>query len=342
MSILSGLRRVTRRTTAILAATVTAAAVAFSGAGAASADDGATPNRTWLRPGCQYDAAMYWVQRCDVWSPAMNRAIPVQILPAKHGGNGGLYLLDGLRANEVSSGWIQYGTNPQALFFNDNINLVMPVGGEASFYADWQGNNAKLNPFTPVTYKWETFLTEELPAYLEGNFGVARDRNSVAGLSMGAVGALNLAARHPGQFRQVLSYSGYPTLTLPGGYAALAGALIAGGNYNVHALYGSFLSPSRYQQDPFLNIKALRNTDVYVSAATGIPFGPELTIKPKDVAVGSALEFVAQRSTQLWAAKAHLQGLNFTENYPPTGIHNWWLWGDQLAQTRERILAAIQ
>ena len=38
----------------------------------------------------------------------------------------------------------------------------MPVGGQSSFYADWyrpsEGNGQD------YTYKWETFLTQELPA----------------------------------------------------------------------------------------------------------------------------------------------------------------------------------
>lgn len=341
MSILAGVRRITRRTTAVLAATVTAAAVALSGSGIAAADDGASSNRDWLREGCQWDAAAYWVQRCDVWSESMQRTIPVEIQPAKDGGDGGLYLLDGLRANEISSGWIQYGTNPQALFLNDNITLVMPVGGESSFYADWTGN-AKINPFDTVNYKWETFLTSELPVYLANNFGVSPTRNSVAGISMGAVAAMNLTARHPEQFQQVLSYSGYLTLTLPGAYAAMAGVLIAGGYYNVNSLYGSFVSSSRYEQDPFLNMGALQGKDVYISAASGIPAGEELTLSPQDMAIGAVLEFVSQRSTQLWSAKAHVQGITFAENYPLTGIHNWWLWTDELTHTRERILSVLQ
>ena len=58
----------------------------------------------------------------------------------------------------------------------------MPVGGQSSFYTDWyqpsQGNGQD------YTYKWETFLTQELPAYLEANHGVSQNGNAVVGLSM--------------------------------------------------------------------------------------------------------------------------------------------------------------
>ena len=57
----------------------------------------AADNRGWLRRDatghCTWDPVKYWVQRCDVYSPAMKRTIPVQIVPAARGGNAGLYLL---------------------------------------------------------------------------------------------------------------------------------------------------------------------------------------------------------------------------------------------------------
>ena len=97
-------------------------------------------NRDWLRPDstgtCEWDRVGYWVQRCTVWSPAMNRHITVQIQPAQRGGNAGLYMLDGLRATERTNAWVQ-DVNAARTFVNHNITLVMPVGGQSSFYTDW-------------------------------------------------------------------------------------------------------------------------------------------------------------------------------------------------------------
>ena len=50
----------------------------------------------------------------------------------------------------------------------------MPVGGKSSFYSDWYGPAAG-NGQT-YTYKWETFLTQELPAWLAANKERAADR----------------------------------------------------------------------------------------------------------------------------------------------------------------------
>ena len=44
-------------------------------------------SRDTLRPGCTWDAAAYWVQKCTVHSDAMNKDIPVQIQAANGNGN---------------------------------------------------------------------------------------------------------------------------------------------------------------------------------------------------------------------------------------------------------------
>lgn len=297
-------------------------------------------NRDWLRPDatglCDWDPVMFWVQRCDVWSESMGRNIPVQIQPAERGGNAGLYMLDGLRATEHSSAWLT-DVNAAATYEHSNITLVMPVGGESSFYADWNAP-AKWDPHNQVTYKWETFLTQELPVYLQQHFGLDPHNNSILGLSMGGTAAMNIAAKHPEQFRQALSFSGYLTTTLPGAQTAVRLALLDGGLYNVNAMYGSSLNPRRFENDPFLNMDGLRNTDVYVSAGAAVPGPQDAGYLPQHVASGVALEGLANFTTRLWALKARASGINFTEVYTPTGIHNWQQFGGQLEATKPRVL----
>ena len=125
---------VRRKLTALLMALVTGLA-AVIGAPQASA-----AHRDWLRPDstghCEWDRVGFWVQRCTVWSPAMNRHIPVQIQPAQRAGNAGLYMLDGLRATEITNAWVN-DVNAAQMFKDSNITLVMPVGGQSSFYTDW-------------------------------------------------------------------------------------------------------------------------------------------------------------------------------------------------------------
>ena len=47
-----------------------------------------------------------------------------------------VYLLDGLRAQDDFNGW---DINTQAFewFLDSGLSVIMPVGGQSSFYADW-------------------------------------------------------------------------------------------------------------------------------------------------------------------------------------------------------------
>lgn len=336
MSVITGARSVSRRIVAALLAFATALTVMVAGGvGTAHAD-----NRGWLRPDatghCEWDPVQFWVQRCDVWSPSTGANITVQVQPAARGGNAGFYLLDGLRATNHANAWT-VDVNAPALYNDSNITLVMPVGGAGSFYADWE-HPATYDLNNPVTYQWETFLTSELPGYLAQHFGVAPDNNSIAGLSMGGTAALNIAAKHPGQFRQALSWSGYLTQTMPGMQTLMRVALLDAGGFNLNAMYGTMISPRRFENDPFLNMEGLRGKDVYISAATGF-WGPDDANYPMNLKLSATpLEMLAGVSTRLWEVKARATGLNVTADYPLTGIHNWTQFGYQLHKTKPRVL----
>lgn len=324
-------------------AVVAAIAVALGLVVTAGTQEASAANRDWLRGdatgACEWDRVGYWVQRCDVWSQAMGRTIPVQVQPAKNGGNAGLYLLDGLRATDRTNAWIN-DVNAARSYVDHNITLVMPVGGAASFYADWRAP-ATYDLVEPVNYKWETFLTQELPAYLEGNFGVARNNNSIAGLSMGGTAAITLAGKHPEQFRQALSYSGYLTTTLPGAQTFMRLALLDAGGFNINAMYGSVISPKRFSNDPFNLIPdlAAHGTDVFVSAASGIP-GPldQQRYLPQHIASGVVLEGFANATTRLWELKARASGVRLQTNYPAQGLHNWEQFGYELEHSKPQVL----
>lgn len=336
MTTTSFVSRTSRRVTAALAAIIMAITVIA----VAGPQQAVAAPRDFLRADatghCEWDRVGWWVQRCDVWSESMGRNIPVQIQPAKRGGNAALYLLDGLRATDHTNGWIN-DVNAAATYEPHNITLVMPVGGEASFYADWEAP-ATYDLTNPVNYKWETFLTSELPGYLEGNFGVARDNNSIAGLSMGATSAMILASKHPEQFRQVLSFSGYLTTTLPGAQTFMRLAMLNAGGFNINAMYGTLLSPRRFENDPFHQTAGLRGKDVYISGASGIPGpGDEKYLLQHQIS-GAALEAFSMISTRLYELKARAAGINLATDYPATGLHNWNQFGHQLEKTKPRVL----
>lgn len=109
-----------------------------------------------------------------------------------------VYLLNGARSDHdawtyktellrASSGW-------KAIF-------VMPAGGkleEAGFFTDWADG----------TWDWETYHTQVLVPWVDERYRTLPGARAVGGASMGALGAVNYAARHPGMFAAVLSISG--------------------------------------------------------------------------------------------------------------------------------------
>ena len=116
------------------------------------------------------------VEYLDVYSAAMGRNIRVQFQGRGDaaGPSKAVYLLDGLRAQDDYSGW-DINTPAFEWFYNSGISVVMPVGGQSSFYSDWYSpSNFNKQPYT---YKWETFLTNELPAYLAAGKQVSATGN---------------------------------------------------------------------------------------------------------------------------------------------------------------------
>jgi diacylglycerol O-acyltransferase / trehalose O-mycolyltransferase / mycolyltransferase Ag85 len=127
------------------------------------------------------------VEYLDVYSTAMGRNIRVQFQPggaaaptsspggaaaptsspggaaaptSSPSGQRAVYLLDGLRAQDDYSGW-DINTSAFEWFYQSGVSVVMPVGGQSSFYTDWYSPSSFNNQ--AFTYKWETFLANELP-----------------------------------------------------------------------------------------------------------------------------------------------------------------------------------
>ena len=190
-SVLDKVRGWSRR--AAVVAVATAALPGLVGLAGGSATAGA-----FSRPGLP-------VEYLDVPSPSMGRDIRVQF---QSGGpnSPNVWLLDGLRAQDDFNGW-DIKTQAFEWYLDSGLSISMPVGGQSSFYSDWYrpacGNNGC------STYKWETFLTQEAPAWLQANRDVSPTRNAAIGLSMAGSSALTLAAWHPNQFIYAGSMSGF-------------------------------------------------------------------------------------------------------------------------------------
>ncbi|WP_169836008.1 alpha/beta hydrolase [Corynebacterium aquilae] len=328
----------------VLTALLSALVLILGLAPAAHAD-----NRGWLRQGCWWSPRGHGVQICPVYSPAMGRNVDVSIQPARNGGNGGLYMLGGIGSTPNENQWAN--TPAPALFEDSNVTLIMPHGGEGEFYADWEhpghplfNNSGEFFPANQIA-KWDTFLTGELPVYLERNFGVSRHRNSIVGISMGAVGAINLAGHHPDQFKQVLAFSGFldpAALTHVSMATGFALATNVGGG-QITEMWGS--SPSAfmdnmYRSDPVASAEGLRNTDVIVFSGSGLPPAGHHLPAGFGAIVATTGEVAINASTALFVAKVRGRGIGVEHQTGP-GIHAWPTWEMKLAENKGRILSAV-
>jgi len=93
-------------------------------------------------------------------------------------------------------------------------------GKGAGFYVD-----ATQEPWSR-NYRMWTYVTEELPALVAGEFPVDMNRQAIAGHSMGGHGALTVALNFPGRFRGVSAFAPIVAPSqVPWGQKALTGYL---------------------------------------------------------------------------------------------------------------------
>src|SRR5579875_1197825 len=125
------------------------------------------------------------VEYLMVPSPSMGREIKVQF---QSGGpnSPAVYMLDGLRAQDDYNGW-DINTPAFEWYYQSGLSMIMPVGGQSSWYTDWY--SPACGKVGCQTYKWETFLTSELPQWLQANRQVKPTGGAAIGLSMAAASA---------------------------------------------------------------------------------------------------------------------------------------------------------
>lgn len=246
-----------------------------------------------------------------------------------------VWALDGLRARDDENGWT-IETNIQQFYADKNVNVILPVGGESSFYADWQ------RPDNGKNYQWETFLTQELVPVLDNGFRSSKER-AVVGISMGGTAAMNLAERHPYLFDFVGSFSGYLDTTTTGMPEAITAAQMDAGGYNSQAMWGPLYSQGWVDHDPKLGIEALEGATVYVSAGSGRDdFGtPESVANGPANMAGMGLEVISRMSSQTFVDYAQNAGVEVVTQFRPSGVHSWEYWQFEMTQAWPHIANAL-
>ena len=115
------------------------------------------------------------------------RAKPYPLLIQLHGGNGSSANMTGM-ANILDDAILKGTIEP--------VVSVMP-SAERSFYMDYKDGSQK----------WETFILSDLIPYMRANYNVVKGRQGtlITGISMGGMGSLRIAFKHPEMFQAVAS-----------------------------------------------------------------------------------------------------------------------------------------
>jgi diacylglycerol O-acyltransferase/trehalose O-mycolyltransferase len=278
------------------------------------------------------------VEYLDVPSPSMGRDIRIQF---QRGGPHALYLLDGMRAQDDFNGW-DINTPAFEWYKDSGLSVVMPVGGQSSFYADWY-RPAKGKDGT-WTYRWETFLTQEMPGWLAANKKVSPTGNAVAGLSMAGSSSLNLAIWHPQQFVYAAALSGALNPS-EGWWPKLIGLAMGDcGGFKPEDMWGPSSDPAWQRNDPTVNIGKLvaNKTRIWIYAGTGVPSDFDADTNGGNLAAAKFLErFLARTSKTFQEQYVAAEGTNGVFNFPADGTHSWLYWGQQLQMMKpdlQRVL----
>ncbi|MEV6279907.1 alpha/beta hydrolase family protein [Nocardia sp. NPDC051832] len=281
-----------------------------------------------------------------VYSPAMRREIPVQVLRAAGAGRPTMYLLNGSGGGPNRSGW-DAQTDVVDFLRGKDVNVVTPVGGSNSYYTDWVREDAVLG-----YNKWQTFLNEELPPVIEGHLD-AGDRRTLVGVSMSGTSVLNLAIAKPGFWNSVASYSGCAQTSDPVGQEFVRITVENwGGGQSVENMWGPRNGPLWRANDPLVHAEGLRGTAVYLTTGSGIPGAPHDTPTdprvldgriplPVQIAFGGPIEAAIRYCTVNLANRLTELNIPVTLQDRPTGTHSWGYWEDDLKQSWPFLAASI-
>lgn len=275
-------------------------------------------------------------------SPSMNnRTIPLAVIRAKEPNRPILYLLNGAGGGEQSTTWLSY--NETINFYLDkNINVVIPMRGAFSYYVDW-AEDVDGTEYIKGPQRWETFLTQELPKPLESHDLIqANDKRGIAGLSMSATSSLLLAARNPGFYNAVGSFSGCAATskTLPSLFTKFT---LDRDGISPQNVFGPKGSQRAIEHDALIQAEGLRGSQIYVSNGSGLISDREtlnglikneaeeaslaaFTTSSDIAVVGGLIEAGTNACTHDLRVKLNRLDIPADFKFRNVGVHTWYYW----------------
>lgn len=228
-----------------------------------------------------------------------------------------LYLLHGAIDNYTS--WTVRGEAEQ-LTARYPVIVVMPDGGPTGDYTNWYNGGAAGPP------EWETYHVDELLPWIDRHlrtFGTRGERG-VAGLSMGGLGAMGYAARHPDLFAAAASFSG-----------AVDTNNVLDQVVTIPAIYGprSTQEVRARAHNPWDLAQNLRGVNLTIRTGSGQMGGP--------FGGGDVVEFaVHQMSVSFHQRLTQLGIPSLWDDYGPGG-HDWPYWQRDLRETLPTVMSVF-
>jgi S-formylglutathione hydrolase FrmB len=193
--------------------------------------------------------------------------------------------------------------------------FVMPEGGHGEYpgmFSDWVDGS----------FDWETFHIGVVIPWVDHRFRTIPGGRAAAGISMGGMGAMMYAERHPQLFKAVFSMSGVldtNTLlgnSLPPSLSTQLGLLPP----ELTRVWGSpVLDRANWSaHNPAENVAALEDMLVLVSSGTGSPKND-----PDDPLHSGYLEEVMWTSHRTFLGQLAAQGIPFQARIAQGGVHRY-------------------
>lgn len=281
------------------------------------------------------------LQRWYIASKSMKRVLEVEVLLPKNPSQPApmLYLLDGMDAPR-SSQWLSKG-NIQAQLADENVTVVMPTTAASSLYTDWQ----VVDP-DKGSAMWETFIGQELPAVMESPAaGLSfNGKRGIMGLSMGAMGALRIAAFNPEVFSATAGISGcYSTLDPIG--KQITRYIVEPGGSQVENMWGPIGSPEWVRHDLTLNTEGLRHVKfIYLFSSDGTITQSDIDnhIQQRsdllELPSGAILEQGTYKCTKNLEEAMVSKGITHqVVEYQHGGVHDWKLFSSAFPKAWEHM-----
>jgi len=277
--------------------------------------------------------------KLNVFSTAMNKPIEIEVQRPADASvpRPTLYLLNGAGGGEDSASWDAQAPDALKFMLDKNVNVVQPIGGAWSYYADWRAADPNLG-----VNKWQTFFTQELPPIIDGALG-ANGVNSIAGLSTSGTSVLELAIAKKGLYRSVAAYSGCAQISDPIGYRFVNLAVNVWGGGNTVNMYGPQSDPLWAAHDPYVHADQLRGMNLFISSGSGLPGKwdtlngqyalPGVGGLANQLIIGGVIEAAVNGCSHNLQAKLNTLGIPATYDFTPTGTHSWGYWHDDLIKS---------